>query len=120
MSWLRSSLGHTLWAVVLLGEHRSVQYGYSGNLGSCCFVLCYFRVGTQVEYGGDAKGTQLLLPCSRGLPQTTNSLELHTPCGVIPDNSPLRYIKPDRVTYSLSATGIMPRSRTLKIPSIAT
>jgi hypothetical protein len=75
MSWLRSSLSHTLWAVVLFGKHGSVQYGYSGNLGGCRIVLCNFRVRTQVEYGGDSKRPELLLPCSRRLPQIANSLE---------------------------------------------
>jgi len=70
MSELQCLLGHTLWAVVLLCKDWRTQYGYSHNLWGYCIVLCNFRVGTEVEYGSDAKGLQLRLACSQGSLQT--------------------------------------------------
>jgi hypothetical protein len=117
----RNSLSHTLWTIVLLFEHRSTQYGYSRNLWSRCIVLCNLRIRAKVEYGGDTKGPQLFLSCFRELPETLEKRkEKDTPCCVIPESSPLRYMKPDRVTCSSFAAGIMPRSRTLQTPSTVT
>jgi hypothetical protein len=117
----RNSLGHTLWTIVFLFEHRSTQHSYSRNLWSRCIVLCNLRVRAKVEYGGDTKGPQLFLSCFRELLETLEKRkEKDTPCGVIPDSSPLRYMKPDRVTCPPSAAGIMPRSRTLQRPSTVT